>query len=120
MTKVKQILERVARVRPIAFEDEVQVEWIAELDGQLREWAVENFITAVEVLEAYDADTELMVGYPHDRVYDLYILAQADAMGKEADFNNSAMIFNAALDEFKKWYHRRNGRVERKAFINIW
>ena len=117
---IRMILERVARVRPLAFEDEVQMEWVAELDEQLIRWAQECFEDAPEVPEKYDEDTMLFVTPPHTRVYDLYVLAQADAMGKEDDYNNSAELFNHALVEFKKFYNRISTRRANKPIKNVW
>lgn len=56
-----------------------------------------------------DGDMALLVGAPYDRLYDLYVFAQADALNRETDnYNNSVTAFNAALDDFKKDYHREH------------
>jgi hypothetical protein len=117
---INKVLERIAGVRPLPFDDEVLIEWVVELDAQLIKWAQETFMDAPEMPESYDEDTELFVTHPYTKVYDLYVLAQADAMSKEDDYNNSAALFNQAIDDFKKWYHRINVRKPSKPIINIW
>lgn len=118
--KIKEVLERVARVQPSAYDDETAAEWLAELDGQLRLWVNENFEEQIALPQKYTEDSELFVEMPYDRVYDFYIMVQADAMNKEDDYNNSALLFNQTLDEFRKAYHRTHRRKAAKPVIHIW
>lgn len=46
---------------------------------------------------------------PHERVYDLYVLAQIDFFNREYDnYNNSTLAFNNALDEWRQSFHRQH------------
>lgn len=59
-----------------------------------------------------DGDKPLLVGAPYDNLYDLYVMAQVDFYNREADnYNNSALAFNTALDEYKKDYHRSHAPI---------
>ena len=118
--KVKQIIERVTRIRPGAYDDDALLEWIAEADGQYREWINDNFAGGVEVIEKYNMDTDLIAEAPHDRIYGLYIIAQTDAMNGEDDYNNTALIYNNAADEWRKEYHRTHRRKERTPVSGVW
>lgn len=54
-----------------------------------------------------DGDEPLLVGPPYDGLYDLYLFSKIDFLNREAaNYNNSAQAYNAALDEWKKAYHR--------------
>jgi len=59
-----------------------------------------------------DGDKPLLVEAPYDNLYDLYVMAQVDFYNREADnYNNSALAFNTALDEYKKDYHRSHAPI---------
>lgn len=117
---VQEVLERVSRVRPSVYDDETVMGWIGELDHQLIIWVNDNFEEPKEIKDSYDSHTELVVTAPYDRVYDLYVMAQADAMGKEDDYNNSAVLYNQAADEWRRWYHRTHKRRKNRPVINLW
>ena len=163
MPSINEIIERVAAVRPDAYDDETKAGWLLELEGKLfREVILRHKLTPgkrlkgpVEVcpdcgglgLEPVEGDEEpkepvkpdyhrmmdfsscpvcgwtelpkipekfpedgdlpLLVGAPHDRLYDLYLMAQLDFYNREYDnYNNSVTAFNAALDEWRQSYHR--------------
>ena len=56
-----------------------------------------------------DGDKPLLVEAPYDGLYDLYLMSKVDFYNREADnYNNSALAYNAALDEWRKQYHRRH------------
>ena len=52
-----------------------------------------------------DGDKPLLVEAPYDGLYDLYLMSKVDFYNREADnYNNSALAYNAALDEWRKQY----------------
>lgn len=54
-----------------------------------------------------DGDKPLLVEAPYDGLYDLYLFSKVDFYNREADnYNNSALAFNTALDDWRKQYHR--------------
>jgi hypothetical protein len=162
MPSINEIIERVAAVRPDAYDDETKAAWLIELEGKLyREVILRHKLTPglaykgpvkecpvckglgleepaegeerepmppeynrvmdfsfcpvcewtelPKVAEAFpeDGDLPLLVGAPHDRLYDLYLMAQLDFYNREYDnYNNSVTAFNAALDEWRQSYHR--------------
>ena len=162
MPSINEIIERVAAVRPDAYDDETKAAWLIELEGKLyREVILRHKLTPglaykgpvkecpvckglgleepaegeerepmppeynrvmdfsfcpvcewtelPKVAEAFpeDGDLPLLVGAPHDRLYDLYLMAQLDFYNREYDnYNNSVTAFNAALDEWRQIYHR--------------
>jgi hypothetical protein len=116
MPTINEVLERVNRARPDALDDGTKAAWLIELDGKLYREVVlrhgrREDEEEPELPKKYpeDADKELLVGPPYDNLYDLYIMAQADLYNREdANYNNSALVFNTALDEFKKAYHREH------------
>ncbi len=56
-----------------------------------------------------DGDKPLLVSAPYDSLYDLYLMSKVDFYNRESDnYNNSALAFNTALDDWRKQYHRRH------------
>jgi hypothetical protein len=114
MPSINEVIERVSRARPDALDDDTKAAWLIELDGKL----YRDVITRHELADdeeapeppaSYpeDGDKPLLAQAPHDKLYDLYLMAQFDFYNREdANYNNSVLSFNTALDEYKKDYHR--------------
>lgn len=67
-----------------------------------------------------DGDVPLLVAPPDDRLYDLYLFAQTDALNREGDnYNNSAALFNAALDGWKRMWHRTHRPLGRGYYRHV-
>lgn len=67
-----------------------------------------------------DGDMPLLVGAPYDGLYDLYLMSKVDFYNREADnYNNSALAYNTALDEWKKAYHRSHAPIGAGGYTNI-
>lgn len=116
MPSINEVIERVNRARPDAIDDETKAAWLLELDGQLyRETILRHQLNRDETLPTVperfpeDGDKPLLVEAPYDGLYDLYLMSKVDFYNREADnYNNSALAYNAALDEWRKQYHRRH------------
>lgn len=116
MPSINQVIERVSRVRPDAYDDDTKGGWLVALDGVLfNEVAMTHEGERPTIPQSYpeDGDVPLFVGAPYDRLYDLYLMAQIDFHNRDMeDFNNSTAMYNAALDDWKRWYHRNHKPVE--------
>lgn len=67
-----------------------------------------------------DEDMPLLVGPPYDGLYDLYLMSKADFANREMDnYNNSALAYNSALDEWKKAYHQSHMPIGAGGYTNI-
>ena len=72
--------------------------------------AVRNYLAAVTYDANSDRSTVLLVPAPFDRLYVYYVIAMCDYAAHEtAHYADSMALFNAALDEYAKWYQRTNG-----------
>lgn len=161
MPSINEVIERVGRVRPDAYDDSTKAAWLIELDGKLyrevilrhrassgtaaqgpAEVCPECGSTKIYYDEAMDCsscrecrwsslpklvhqypedgDEALLVGPPYDNLYDLYLLAQIDFHNREAEnYNNSALAFNTAMDEYKKDYHRTHMPIGAGYYTNV-
>lgn len=124
---INEVLEKVSRVRMDAVDDSTKAGWLLELDGKLFREVIETHeMNAGEEMPDYpkqfpeDEDKDLLVKAPYDNLYELYVLAQVDFVNREYDnYNNGAMVYAAALDEWKKAYHRTHlpkGRCLKNVF----
>jgi len=52
-------------------------------------------------------DVELLVKYPHDKIYGAYLIAKVDFANGEYDkYANTMTMFNAFWGEFSRWFAR--------------
>ena len=111
MATLQQALTRIDTICPNAWDDAAKLLWLNECESMIQ---TRILGTAPEQCITYDADTDrstkLLVPAPFDRLYVYYVIAMCDYAAHEtAHYADSMMLFNAALDEYAKWYQRTNG-----------
>ena len=104
----REAIERARVFRPNAAKDEVMLSWLSELEGRVH---VEIFLLDVhDTAPIFDMDTELFAKYPHDAIYEAYLIMQTDLYHKEYDaFSASRMRFDELWGVFARYmatYHR--------------
>ncbi len=108
MAKIKDIIERVDENKPNAFSQKTKTAWLAELDGKLAaDVFLMNIVEARLLQYRYpdDLESELLVGFPHDTIYDLWLGAKIDYENGEYDkYQNSMEQFNAHYGNFVRWF----------------
>ena len=108
MATPNKVIETVDRVKPNAYEPEDKLRWISELDGLIRR-VVMQAEEAAEYRYPDDGDRDLLVPYPFDDIYSLYMQAKIDFYNKDYnDYNNAVAVFQERFDEFRKAYIREN------------
>lgn len=107
MAKIKEIIERVDENVPNAFNAERKLAWIAELDGRIATNVFLMNITDVHQLQYQypeDMESEPLVSFPHDRLYELWLEAQIDFANRETDkYQNSMAMYNTAYNNFVRF-----------------
>ena len=111
MTTLQQALTRIDAICPNAWDETAKLLWLNECESMIQ---TRILGVAPEQCITYDADTDrstaLLVPAPFDRLYVYYVIAMCDYAAHEtAHYADSMMLFNAALDEYAKWYQRANG-----------
>ena len=107
MTPNKAI-EIVDRLKPNTYTEEDKLRWINELDGMVQRLVFKES-TVKEYVYPDDMDKELLMPAPFDDCYTLFLEAKIDYYNREyANYNNSAMMFEAQFSEYKKAYIREN------------
>lgn len=111
MATLQQALTRIDAICPNAWDETAKLLWLNECESMIQ---TRILGTAPEQCITYDVDTDrstkLLVPAPFDRLYVYYVIAMCDYAAHEtAHYTDSMMLFNAALDEYAKWYQRTNG-----------
>ena len=76
MATIREILGQVDSRKPNAFSDGDKVRWLAELDGKIAADVLLMSIEDIQLLKyswPEDAETELLVRFPHDDLYSLAV-----------------------------------------------
>ena len=103
-----KIIEYVDKVKVNAYGEEEKFQWICDLEGQIKRLVLQDE-SAVTLEYPKDMDTELLVPYPFESVYALYLEAMIDLHNKEyAAYNNTILVYNAKMEEYKKAYIREH------------
>lgn len=110
MAKIRDIIARVDDIKPNAFKGETKLAWIGELDGRIAADVMLMDITEVKQLQYShpdDLESETLVDYPHDTIYDLWLSAKIDfANGEYTKYQNTMEMFNAYYEDFVNWFIR--------------
>ena len=108
MTTIKKIIQRVDRKIVNSYNDETKLEWIASLDGKI---AMDVMLMAISEIGRFnysfpqDLNTQPLVLFPYDDLYDRWIAAQIAAHDEEWDrYANAMEYYNAYFEEFVNWF----------------
>ena len=101
MSTVSQVIARVDAVKPNAFSPEAKMKWLSDLDGKI---AADVFLMGIEEIRLLQytgeegLEKELLVTYPHEDIYDLWLQAMIDAANGEYNlYQNTMQIYNEAF-----------------------
>lgn len=102
---VKEAIRRADELRPNAIPEETKAAWLYEVEGELAEMMdlpdPEN--------KWPEEDEELLMPYPKDGMYYLYLCAMIDLANEETNlYQNDMAIAQAAVNEARAWWWRNN------------
>ena len=62
-----------------------------------------------------EAELVTYVGFPHDNIYYLYLIAMMDFANMEYDkYANDSAMYESAVDEFAKWWQRTYSNTQKE------
>ena len=82
------------------------------MDGKVKEEIIDTHESEMTVnFSGYDENTpiitELLVTYPYDELYPMWLEAQIDYANSEyTKYNNSMSMFNTAYSNYERYYNR--------------
>ena len=107
MATLKEILERAEQEKPDAFSNPVKARWLTELEGKI---ALDCFQMSPKEAQALryswpqDQNKVMLVRFPNEEIYALYLEAMIDFHNGEPDrYQNTMERFNQAFLGFKQW-----------------
>ena len=105
-----KVIERIDDVRPNPYSEETKLGWISELDAMVRRLVIQEPESDIKpYIYPDDMDSELLLKCPFDSLYMAYVEARIDFYNREyGNYNNSAMVFENAFNEYKKAYIREH------------
>ena len=108
---INEAIDGLDALKPNKYTQEQKIEWLQRLDGLIKEQVIDTHEGGEEVVvpkySDTTLDTELLIKSPHDEIYITYLAMKIDfANGEYKKYNNSAYMYNEALNEYKKWYNR--------------
>ena len=108
---VKEAILWVDSQKSNAVPEQVKVRWLERLDGMLYRQVVQTHICPFAAPGRYSisggGDQTLLIGPPYDGIYIDFLNMKTDLEQGDIDrYNNSARVFNEALDDWKKWVNR--------------
>lgn len=108
MTTINKVIERVDAVKPNTFDEEMKTAWLAQLDGMIQKIVMQKD-ELIEYKYPEDMDRELLVPFPFEDIYVLWLSSKIDFQNQDYDeYNNSAEAFNNVFSDFKKAYIREH------------
>lgn len=110
-----KVIETIDRLKPNVYTDEDKYDWIYRLDDMIARTVYEK-----EPAPAVGADEELPVPAPWDDIYGLYVASMIDFYNREyGHYNNSVMMFQERLEQYRAWYIRNHMPKGADNFRNV-
>lgn len=101
---LKKVMTIADELRPNAISDEIKAGWLFAFDGDIAE-----MMKVDPQPNTWPEDTELLMPYPHDDIYQYYLMAMIDYANQEMTlYEIDYVMANAKLEDAKKHYARNN------------
>ena len=106
--KVRQAIDMANKMKPNAFPEEIILRWLNECEGRIQVEIHQKDLSEVKTYVLPEDDlTDLLVQFPFDRLYWMYLAAMIDnATGEYSNYQNSMQQVNAAIKEYHAWWMR--------------
>ena len=114
---IREAIGRVDGLKHNTYTNAEKTAWLSRLDGKVKTELIDTHEGGSNVkFDGYtpetNPDTVLLVGEPYDEIYLRWLEAQIDYHNGEIDkYNNSIMLFQAAYNEFSRYYNRTHMHV---------
>lgn len=111
--KIHKAIETIKNMKPSQYTDEMLVNWLSTLDGQIYEDLMAKYGAPAPFLPYTEQmlGRDLLAPFPHDELYLTYLGAKIDYANAEYErYNNGMMLFNAQLQAFYNAYTRTHMR----------
>lgn len=99
---IKKCIAMADELRPNTISDETKAGYLYKLESEIAE------MMGVEVVyQEWPNESEMLMPFPHDDIYHLYLCAMIDYANQETNlYANDMQMANAAIRDAKAWYRR--------------
>lgn len=108
--KVKEILDKVNRLKINSVDDIDKLDWINDLDGLVHKdilLRAEDYTGEFAPYTVDDLEKTVLVTFPYEEIYIHYLSAKIDLInGEIASYNNNIALFNDMYEKFAAYYRR--------------
>ena len=107
MSTFNEIISRVDEMKPNVFSRKTKLSWLTSLNGKL---AADIFLMDIAEIRALPQGDEAeksapLVGFPHEEIYEEYLIAKIDAANGEArEYQNRMQLYDAYYSNFVAWF----------------
>ena len=107
MSTFKEIISRVNEMKPNVFSQQTKLNWLTSLNGKL---AADIFLMDINEIRALPQgdealDSQPLVGFPHEEIYEEYLIAKIDAANGEArEYQNRMQVYDSYYSNFVTWF----------------
>ena len=116
---INEVIERADQLRPNLIEAPRKAEWVYQLEADFAEMMGLDIPREKE----YDVnDTEeLLIGFPRDEVYVLYLCAKIDYAQEETTlYANDMTAANSMISDATAWWRRHNKPLKKHRFKGVY
>lgn len=117
---VNRVLEKVSRLKPNMMNDNDAADWIMDLNERLiMELHMDPELPRPKAWPE-DGDVPLAASGPYDDLYIFYVMAMMEYYQREyANYNNSILLFNDRVADFRRHYRRENRPENTKPYEGV-
>ena len=115
---IRNVIDSVNGIKPHAFNDDTLTMWINEAEGMVQtDVMLINTLDVIKYTYDENADTDLLVKPPYDKIYVYYLAAMIDFANNEYQkYQNTLQLFNKFFSDYTRWYslniNPANGRAD--------
>lgn len=117
---VQEVIAKVNELKSNDYSEEELTKWLTDMEND----CIDNIFNRAEGLDFshveydYADDEELMIPDPYSQSYVHFLCAMIDYWQQEDTYNNSMIMYNNSLQEFKNYFRREN-RPKRRCRTHI-
>lgn len=115
-----QVMEQATRRKPNTVSDRDAADWVMDLNTRLI-WELrmpEDLPCPKDWPE--DGDMPLAASGPYEDLYPFYLIAMIEYTCREhANYNNSIVLFNDRVADFRRWYRRTHRPEDSKPYEGV-
>lgn len=115
-----EAINQIDVLKPNNYSQEDKIRWLSTLDGVIKKNIIDTHEGAEAITfngydEATALDTVLLIPAPYDDIYIRWLETQIDyANADYGKYSNSMTMYNAAYEEFVRYYNRNHMPLGKK------